>query len=399
MAETAARRRRRPVSLGSYEPFPPMDRAAFRAQFLKPTTKSPSVPGSPPTTPPSRPRFQSPQWLLDFWASKNGVRILEFWNKRILPYKTIPVILVFLYCINISLVSYNYFLEAENDLAYVSKALKIAGDFSETADDGYLFEQFPKAFRNASSDLREFYTAHVKRYDPLADPLYNILSEIEALQLKWEFFALSRDNAITSVKQHVQSSRAVFNEEYEKLARNKTGGLQWWQRQLKRFLLQHPYQARLEPAAFLNITGEMELLISTWRATVIPDLKYRLVSKRWGHMGGLPGQMAEVEMEWIWKSWGDVRFRSPPVERLEKVRQKAVSVLEGADRDYERIWLTINLLHKVEGTRTRKRKDSSLGAGFAWWHLEKLLKRFDWAIKRLEDGEWIVRKRQNSRVD
>ncbi|KAB8294306.1 hypothetical protein EYC80_009727 [Monilinia laxa] len=397
MAETAARTRSRRVSMGSHKSVPPIDRAALKASFFKPPSKPPSVSSSRPISAPSHPRFQSPPWLLDFWASEKGVLILEFWHKSILPFKSFPIILGLMYCIFIILVSYNYFLAAEDDLAYLSKVLKVAGDFSETIDDAYLFEQFPTVFRSASADLREFYTDHIKKNDPFAVPMYNLLAEVEALQFNWESFALSRDNAITSVKQHVQSSRAIFNEEYEKLTPKKTEVSQWWRRQFKRLVLKDPYEAHFEPATFLNVTGEMELLISTWRASMIPDLTFRLVSEKRGRMGGLPGQIREVEDEWPWKSWGDVRFRGPPVERLEEVRKKAVSVLEGVSRDYERIWLAIHLLDKVDGMG--KGEKFSLGGGFAWWHLEELLKRFDRTIQRLEDAEWNVRKRQNSRND
>ncbi|RAL67345.1 hypothetical protein DID88_008104 [Monilinia fructigena] len=252
MAETAARMRSRRVSMGSHKSVPPIDRAALRASFFKPPPKPPSVSSSRLIAAPSHPRLQSPHWFLDFWASEKGVLTLEFWHKRILPFKT------------------------EDDLTYLSKVLKVAGDFSETIDDAYLFEQFPTVFRSASADLREFYTDHIKKNDPFAVPMYNLLAEVEALQFNWESFALSRDNAITSVKQHVQSSRAIFNEEYEKLASKKTDGFQWWQRQFKRFVLGDPYEAHFVPATFLNITGEMKLLISTWRASIIPDLTFRL---------------------------------------------------------------------------------------------------------------------------
>ncbi|ESZ93310.1 hypothetical protein SBOR_6291 [Sclerotinia borealis F-4128] len=269
--------------------------------------------------------------------------------------------------------------------------LKMAGDFAETIEDGYLVEGIPGQFRDAGEDLRGYYSNYVKNTDPFARSMHDLLGELDNIDFHWEAFARSRNNAITSVKDQVTSSRQIFQEEFDKLGQKKGNWARWWLRQWKRFLLDEPYEAHFKGASFMNITGDIDHYISMWRKTTIPDLEYRLTSTKGGSHGGLPGKIREVRDRWPKRYWGNKGFRTAPVEGLEYVRDKAVSVLKGADQVYEGLGYAINLLDKGGGY--------NLGGGFGWWHLKELLGNFDQAVKKLDDAEWKVRERQDSRRD
>ncbi|KAF7854623.1 hypothetical protein EAF04_010431 [Stromatinia cepivora] len=414
MADKTAFRRSRPTSMSSQKSASPVNRAFLKSSLKKPSKPPPKDSSSNPSTSQSsngrslsqklRPKsfslsnIQIPAWISNFWASKTGAYTLEFWEKTtkwFLRHGSKFLLAALVYTSLIFLIAKDNAITSRNNLAYISDVLKIAGDFSETVDDGYLFENIPGAFRDAGTDLRDFYNEHVESNDPFARPMHSLLAELEAIDFTWESFAESRDEAVTNVKEQVQSSRSVFQDELDRLKEGEEKGKRekLLRRQWKRLLLDDPYESKVhfEGKNFVNITGHIQNYISTWRTTTIPGLSYRLTSTKGGPTGGLPAKMKEVEEKWPKRLWGEKRFRSAPVEELEDIREKAISILKRADGIYGVFWSSIHLLDW--GGEKEK------WGGFGEEHLEELLGAFDEAIRRLEGAEWMVRERQLSRSD
>ncbi|KAJ8063273.1 hypothetical protein OCU04_008504 [Sclerotinia nivalis] len=414
MADKTAFPRSRPTSMSSQKSASPVNRTFLKSSLKKPSKPSLKDSSSNPSTSQSsqhkslsqklRPKsfslsnIQTPAWLSKFRASKTGVYILEFWDtsrRWFLRHSFKFLLAALVYTSLIFLIAKDNAITSRNNLAYISDVLKIASGFSETVDDGYLIESIPGAFRDAGTDLRDFYNKHVDSNDPFARPMHILLVELEAIDFGWESFAESRDEAVTNVKEQVQSSRSVFQDELDRLkeveAKERKG--MWWKSLGKRLLLDDPYEskAHFEGKNFVNITGNIQNYISTWRATTIPELSYRLTSTKGGPTGGLPAKMKEVQEKWPKRLWGEKRFRSAPVDELEDVREKAISILKRADGIYGVFLSTIHLLN-WGGEKEKWR-------GFGEEHLEELLGAFDEAIQRLEGAEWMVRERQLSRSD
>ncbi|QSZ36049.1 hypothetical protein DSL72_007173 [Monilinia vaccinii-corymbosi] len=406
MADQAPQPKSRPTSMLFQKPASPVDRTTLKSALKKSSSmKSPPTSTSQPSPRkplprPTRPisisiptplaHFQTPTWLLNFWASKVGLVILEIWHKWIVRHQTKLLIAVLVYSIFIYLIAEEHEMASEHNLTHLSQVLKIAGNFSNTVDDGYLFEQIPLRLQSARADLQEFSDAQIiMDDDPLAQPMDNLLAGLESVGLDWESLGASRDRAITSVKEQVQLSRSLFLQEYEKLvALEEAGKAPWWRRQRRKMLLENPHEAHFAPHTFENITGDIELLILTWRAHTIPDLRYRLTSSKGGRTGGLPGQVREVQEAWPRKT---MEFQEALVGWVEDARGRAVRTLDAADLEYGRLLFAMRLLDKEGGYDLR--------GGFGWWHLETLVGEFDRTIQRLEDAEEKVRERRGTGVD
>lgn len=317
--------------------------------------------------------------------------ISELWNQYIPPSPNKLLYFGIIYLILALLIAKDHSITAQKDVKYLTETLKLAGDFSESIDDGYLFELVPLAFRDAARDLREYYSKHVKSDNELVVPMHNLLSNLETIDFSWEAFADSRDLAISNVKSQVQASREIFQKELERA--EKGGFRNRWLRVWKCAVLDQPYGAGFEVANYGNITAAMENYLDTWHGKTIPELRHRLSSDKRGIGGGLLGQMNEVEDMWpSGRVWGDERFRLAPTDEVHDMRLKALSVLGLADRMYERLGFGIRLLEK-------EREGRGLQGKFGSSHLKSVVGAFDGAIKRLEDAEWKVRERWGSRTE
>ncbi|CCD33873.1 hypothetical protein BofuT4_P062710.1 [Botrytis cinerea T4] len=404
--------------MAAQESVPPLDRGFLKSSSLRasasagahtankaaPLRKTVSAPTSPRKEasektkrdpfdyPPSR---HSPSsWLVDFWASEAGVLVLEFWTKSKQWYRShaYQLDLVFLaYSILFVLIIVSSSTTSQSNLDHLSDTLTLAGTFAESIDNGYLFESIPVELRNAGADLRVYYDAHADSSRNLrrhTQTLNNLLSELDGIDYHWKSFENSRDKAVTSVKEEVQASRAIFQAELERLGGT---GNQWGWKGLgtqfvKILLLRNPGESKTHftESNWMNITSEIENYIDVWRNKRMPELRYKLTSPRGGRAGGLPGLIKEVRESWPVKNSGNKKFRVAPVFELEDVAKKALGVLGHADGVYKAFWYAIQFLEK----RGMKKK-GPLGIK----HLEILLGKFDESIKILEGAEWVIRER------
>ncbi|TGO54364.1 hypothetical protein BCON_0108g00090 [Botryotinia convoluta] len=338
-------------------------------------------------------RSSSNSWLEDFWALETGALVLEFWTKGKQWYRSygnqFGYVYIAYFVLFILITTSNKAISQSNfDL--LSNTLGVAGAFSESIENGYLFESIPVELRDAGADLRAYHDLHAdssrnSRHHTRA--VSNLLSESDGIDYHWKSFENSRDKAVTNVKEELQASRAIFQAEYEKLGganRRWLSGLgkQW----AKRILLRDPWESKVHftESNWMNSTIEIENYIDVWRNRRIPELRYKLTSCRGGKTGGLPGLVKEVKDSWPVKDSGPKRFRTAPVYELEEVAKKAVSLLGHADGIYKIFWQAIQILEK----RETKRK-----CGFGRGRLEILLGKFDESIKKLEAAEWAVRER------
>lgn len=382
----------------------PLDRTSLKASFLQklPNPKSLSFKARFPSFPKSSPSYYSP--LSNFYASKPGVLILEFWIKRVLRNLPKLIIASLVYISLVILISKDNAVSSQNDLTYITDVLNIAGNFSETIDDGYLFEEIPIAFQDAGSDLRSFYREHVRgklgSNDPFRKSVVGLFRELEEIGEDWWGFVEERDNAILNVKKSVESSRHIFQKEYENLGGSKKGKEEerTWRRTWKKLMLDDPYEshAHFSERNFKNITDGIQNQIFTWRTATIPDLIYKLTltETKTGPFASLPGKIKEVEEKWPKWVWGDSKYRKAPTGELEVTRAfedvigKAISLLMRAEGIYGDYWYAIQLLDEVGRDRVR--------GGFGAEHLEVLLGVFDRVVGRLEDAEGRIGERRYS---
>ncbi|CAD6446934.1 052a4909-88fc-47e8-85c6-81385c0f7e6b-CDS [Sclerotinia trifoliorum] len=403
MAGETAFPRGRTASMSSQKSASPVNRTFLKSSLKKPSDPSVKDSSSNPPTPQSsqhesfsqkiRPKsfplsnIKAPVWLSNFRASKTGAYALQFldisrrWFLRHV-FKFFLAALV--YTGLIFLIAKDNAITSRNNLTYISDLLKVAGGFPETLDEGYLVDNIPPAFQKAGTVLRDFYNERIENDDPFAWPVHALLAEVEAIDFGWESFRESRDEAVTSIKEQVKSSRLVFQDELKRLRgvgaknRNRTS----WKRLGKKLLLDDPYESRahFDAKNFANITGSIQNYISTWRATSIPQLSYRLTSTKRGPTGGLPGKMNEVRKKWPKIDWRNWKFFRPPVDKLEEVREEAISILKRVDGMYGGFLSVIHLLDLAADKEKRR--------GFGEEHLEELLGVFDETFRRLQQAEW-----------
>ncbi|KAI9645079.1 hypothetical protein NHQ30_005813 [Ciborinia camelliae] len=324
----------------------------------------------------------------EFWATELGTLILQFWDKWTLQNRNKVIWAGLIWVGLIFLIAKDHEITSQKSLTYLSDVLKVAGDFSETVDDGYLVERVSDEFRQPGTDLRNYYRNFIRdgNDDLLSRSMQNLIAELDGFEFTWDRFAMSRDRAIKSVKNQVISSRRVFQNEYEKLGGDGGYWSDWYKRQWKKILLDEPYESHFEPLSYLNITTDMDYYLSMWRKSTIPDLSFRLTSPQKGSAGGLPGKIEEL--------WGRLPktskyYGKASIDGLQDARLRAISVLERADLIYEGIAFTLNWFEKGGGF--------NLKGGFAWWHLKELLGKFDEAVSKLEDADMMVLERQSSR--
>ncbi|KAF7915259.1 hypothetical protein EAE99_010251 [Botrytis elliptica] len=342
-------------------------------------------------------RSSSSSWLEDFWASETGALVLEFWIKVKLWYQTdgdqLGYVLI-AYTLLFILVTSSNIENEQRNFNLLSNTIGVAGLFSETIDNGYLFESIPVEFRGAGADLRAYHDLYAEssRNSRLhTRAVSNLLSELNGIDYHWKSFENSRDKAVTSVKEELQASRAIFQAEYERLGGANRDwlvgfGKQW----AKRLLLRDPWESRVHftESNWMNVTIEMENYIDVWRNKRIPELRYKLTSCRGDRTGGLPGLVKEVKDSWPAKDSAPKRFKTAPVYELEEVAKKAISLLGQADGIYKVFW------HAIE---TLKKGDTKKKNAFGKRRLESLLGKFDESIKRLEAAEWAIRERLGSK--
>lgn len=156
--------------------------------------------------------------------------MLQFWNafrRWFLRHIFKFFLAALVYTSLIFLIAKDNATSSRDNLAYISDVLKVAGGFSETVDDGYLVENIPGALRDAGKVLRDFYNGNIESDDPFAWPVHALLAEVEAIDFGWESFAESRDEAVANIKEQVESSRLVFQNELDRLrevqAKNRNG--------------------------------------------------------------------------------------------------------------------------------------------------------------------------------
>ncbi|KAF7950539.1 hypothetical protein EAE96_007821 [Botrytis aclada] len=350
------------------------------------------VPGDFPVSPRS-----SYSWLEDFWDSEAGASVLEFWIKAKQWYRSYGEQFNYLYTAYfvffiVVTISAKEFSQENFDL--ISESVGIAGAFSESIGNAYLFESIPVELRDAASDLRVYHDLHPDssrnaRHHTKA--LSNLLSELDGIDYHWKSFENSRDRAITSVKEELQASRAIFQAEYEKLGGKNRRWLSGLPTQLvKRTLLRDPWdsKAHFTERNWMNSTIEIKDYVDVWRNKRIPELRYKFTSNRGGKTGGLPGLVKEVTDSWPVKNSGPKKFRVAPVYELEEVAKKAISLLGNADGVYKIYSQAIQFLENKKMERKR---------GFGRGRLEILLGKFDESIKRLEAAEWAIRERLGSK--
>ncbi|TGO27072.1 hypothetical protein BPAE_0048g00440 [Botrytis paeoniae] len=343
-------------------------------------------------------RSSSNSWLEDFWASETGALVLEFWTKGKQWHRSYGDQFGYVYIayfVFFILITTSNKAISQSHFDLLSNTIGVAGVFSETIENGYLFESIPVELRDAGADLRAYHDLYAdssRNSRRHTRAVSNLLSELDGIDYHWKSFENSRDKAITSVKEELQASRAIFQAEYERLGganRRWLSGLgkQW----AKRILLRDPWESKVhfKESNWMNSTIEMENYIDVWRNRRIPELRYKFTSCRGGKTGGLPGLVKEVKDSWPVKDSGPKRFRIAPVYELEEVAKKAISLLGQADGIYKVFWHVIQTLKKG-GT---KRK-----CAFGRGRLEILLGKFDESIKQLEAAEWAIRERLG-RVD
>ncbi|KAF5870244.1 uncharacterized protein Bfra_009627 [Botrytis fragariae] len=338
-------------------------------------------------------RSSSNSWLENFWASETGALVQEFWIKSKQWYRSYGNQFGYLYIayfVLFILITTSNKAISQSHFDLLSNTIGVAGVFSETIENGYLFESIPVELRDASADLRAYHDLYAdssrnSRHHTRA--VSNLLSELDGIDYHWKSFENSRDKAITSVKEELQASRAIFQAEYNRLGGANRGwlsglGKQW----AKRILLRDPWESKVhfKESNWINSTIEMENYIDVWRNRRIPELRYKFTSYRGGKTGGLPGLVKEVKDSWLVKASGPKRFRVAPVYELEEVAKKAISLLGQADGIYKVFGHVIQTL-KQGGT---KRK-----CAFGRGRLEILLGKFDESIKQLEAAEWAIRER------
>ncbi|KAF7891582.1 hypothetical protein EAF00_007884 [Botryotinia globosa] len=341
-------------------------------------------------------RSSSNSWHEDFWVSETGAFVLEFWTKAKQCYRSYSdkfgYVYIAYFCFFILITTSNIGVSNSNfDL--LSNTIGVAGEFSETIENACLFESIPVELRDAGADLRAYHDLYAdssRNSRHHTRTVSNLLSELDGIDYHWKSFENSRDRAITSVKEELQASRAIFQAEYERLEganRWSLAGLgkQW----AKRILLRDPWESKVHftESNWMNSTFEMENYIDVWRDKRIPELRYKFTSYRGGKTGGLPGLVKEVKDSWPVKDSGPKKFRVAPVYELEEVAKKAISLLGQADGIYKVFWHAFQTLRKTE----TKRK-----CAFGKGRLEILLGKFDESIKKLEAAEWKIRERLGS---
>ncbi|TGO37194.1 hypothetical protein BHYA_0103g00150 [Botrytis hyacinthi] len=338
-------------------------------------------------------RSSSNSWLEDFWASETGALVLELWNKAKQWYRSNSDQFSFIYIAYFSLfifITTSNREVSQSNFDLLSDTIGVVGVFSETIENAYLFESIPVELRDAGAGLRAYHDLYV---DSSRNPRHhtrtvsNLLSELDGIDYHWKSFENSKDNAITSVKEELQASRAIFQAEYERLGGANRGwltglGKKW----VKRILLRDPWESKVHftESNWMNSTFEIENYIDVWRNKRIPELRYKFTSCQGGKTGGLPGLVKEVKDSWPVKDSGPKKFRVAPVYELEEVAKKAISLLGQADGIYKVFWHAFQTLRKRETTRK---------CAFGNGRLEILLGRFDESIKKLEAAEWKIRER------
>ncbi|KAF7880760.1 uncharacterized protein EAF01_011925 [Botrytis porri] len=344
-----------------------------------------------------RSRSSSSSWFEEFWASETGALVQEFWIRAQQWHQAhehaIGQVIIAYVILFILITTSNQATSREN-FELLSNTIGVAGAFSESIDNGYLFEAIPIELRNAGAELREYHDSHAdssrnSRHHTRA--VANLLSELDRIDYHWKSFENSRDKAVTSVKEELQASRAIFQAEFDRL-----GGpnRQWWtglaKQSVKRISLRDPWESKVHvtESNWMNGTIEIENYIDVWRNKRIPELRYKFTSLRGGKTGGLPGLVKEVQDSWPVKNSGPKKFKIAPVYELEEAGKKAISLLAHADGVYKSFWHALQTL-KRGGTK----KKCAFGRG----RLELILRKYDESIKKLEAAEWAIRERLGSK--
>lgn len=346
-------------------------------------------------------RSSSNSWLEDFWASETGALVLEFWTdaKQSLAqwYRSYHVqfgyLCIFYYSL-FMMITMSRREISQSNFDLLSDTIGVVGLFSETIENAYLVESIPVELRDASADLRAYHDLYAdlsRNSRHHTRTVSNLLSELDGIDYHWKSFENSRDKAITSVKEELQASRAIFQAEYERLGGADGGlltglGKQW----AKRIFLCDPWESTVHftKSNWMNSTIEIENYIDVWRNKRIPELRYKFTSLRGGKTGGLPGLVKEVKESWPVKGSGPKKFRVAPVYELEEVGKKAISLLGQADAVYKVFWHAFQTLRKRDETRK---------CAFGRGRLEIILGKFDESIKKLEAAEWKITERLGSK--